>query len=253
MKTVYVTGFTIIETMLFLAISSLLVVGVLIGIGNSIGGQRYHDSITSLQSILQQQYSDVSNTGHSTSTWSCTIDASGNPKLVNTGSNVASGQSDCLVLGKYISSSDGQTINIKKVLGIALTSYFTDDIAAFSASKLTVTTVDSVDYKLEWGATLKKPNGGGVSNFSVLILRSPISGAVRTFIHPTSQVADDSIGSGNLLNVNNLGYSVTSCIKYDGSIGLDKTAIYISPNSASAGGIELWGSGVLKNGVGNGC
>ena len=251
MKTVYIAGFTIIETMLFLAISTLFTIGVIIGVGNSIGGQRYHDTITSLQSILQQQFSDVNNEGHSTSSWSCVIDASGKPKLTNTVSSVPSGQSECIVLGKFISSGDGKTLNIKKVLGVASSAYFTDDINALFASKATITSVDSEDYKLEWGATLKKPSAGGVSNFSILILRSPISGDVRTFIHPTSQVADTAINS--LVNLGNLSNSLTSCIKYDGSMGSDSTAIYISANAASAGGVELWGGGVQKGGVYNGC
>ena len=42
-------------TLLF---SVMLIIGVLAGAGTSINAQRYRDSVTSLQSTLQQQYSD---------------------------------------------------------------------------------------------------------------------------------------------------------------------------------------------------
>ncbi|MEP6710564.1 MAG: prepilin-type N-terminal cleavage/methylation domain-containing protein, partial [Candidatus Saccharibacteria bacterium] len=52
-------GFTIIEVMLFLAISGALAVGILIGSNVAITSQRYRDSLNSLQSLLQQQYNQT--------------------------------------------------------------------------------------------------------------------------------------------------------------------------------------------------
>jgi len=52
-------GFTVIEVMLFLAVTGLLAVGILVGSGVAIGQQRYRDSVNTLKSYIQQQYSEV--------------------------------------------------------------------------------------------------------------------------------------------------------------------------------------------------
>jgi type II secretory pathway pseudopilin PulG len=54
-------GFTIIEVMLFLAISGFLFVGILVGTGSGISRQRYNDSVQDIARILREQYSSVVN------------------------------------------------------------------------------------------------------------------------------------------------------------------------------------------------
>lgn len=55
-------GFTIIEVMLFLAVSGFLLVGILAGTGSSLANQRYKDAVQDLADILRSQYSYVSET-----------------------------------------------------------------------------------------------------------------------------------------------------------------------------------------------
>ena len=52
-------GFTVIEVMLFLAVSALMIVMVFVGMGAQIARTRFNDGIRSTQAFLQQQYSDV--------------------------------------------------------------------------------------------------------------------------------------------------------------------------------------------------
>ena len=54
-------GFTIIEVMLFLAISGLLFVGIIAGTSMSISRQRYNDSVQDFTQFLREQYSSVTN------------------------------------------------------------------------------------------------------------------------------------------------------------------------------------------------
>lgn len=237
MKTLYRAGFTIIETMLFLAISSLLIVGVIMATGGTLGAQRYHDSITSLQSVLQRQFSDINNIDHSSSTWTCTIVGS-DPVVSNSGSNSASGKSDCVILGKYITTSNGKTLVIKDVVGVAIYGSYSNDIVALTNSRIAVSQMGIETYDIEWGATLKKTDGS-IVNFSALMLRSPASGIIRTFINPTAVVADSNVRT--LVAATYLQNSLKACIRYDGSIGSDKTALFITANVADAGGIELQG------------
>lgn len=53
-------GFTIIEVMLFLALTGLLLSGVLVGLGSNLSRQRYNDAVEDIADILQDQYSFVS-------------------------------------------------------------------------------------------------------------------------------------------------------------------------------------------------
>ena len=55
-------GFTIIEVMLFLALSGLLLVGVLGGLGDNISRQRYNDAVQDVVNMMRDQYSFVSDT-----------------------------------------------------------------------------------------------------------------------------------------------------------------------------------------------
>ncbi|HEU4715394.1 MAG TPA: prepilin-type N-terminal cleavage/methylation domain-containing protein, partial [Candidatus Saccharimonadales bacterium] len=65
-------GFTIIEVMLFLAITGMLAAAILVGSGVAIGQQRYRDSVSSLQSYIQQQYNKVINvTNDRDKSWTC--------------------------------------------------------------------------------------------------------------------------------------------------------------------------------------
>jgi len=53
-------GFTIIEVMLFLAISGFLLVGILVGTGTSIANQRYKDAVQDTVDAIKNAYSFVS-------------------------------------------------------------------------------------------------------------------------------------------------------------------------------------------------
>lgn len=54
-------GFTIIEVILFVAISAALIVGLLLGVSSAIARQRYNDSVQDLADWLKTQYLAVSN------------------------------------------------------------------------------------------------------------------------------------------------------------------------------------------------
>lgn len=55
-------GFTIIEVMLFLALSGFLLAGILVGTGSSIANQRYKDAVQDAADALRKAYSFVSDT-----------------------------------------------------------------------------------------------------------------------------------------------------------------------------------------------
>jgi len=235
MKLLNKAGFTIIETMLFLGITGLLVAGLLVGTGTSISIQRYRDSVKELQSTLQQQYSDVSNVSN---------DNSGDLTCYGDGSISPKGQSNCVILGKFITATNSHSLSVKTVIGrIPLKSVSSlSDEAIFSEEgyNINISTMASSTYDIEWGASIVDKKGIDTS-FSMLILRSPSSGVIRTFVDPSRTIADKDIK--NLLNTSPsaLTQSANLCIDSNGLFTGTRNAIFITANSTGPNGVEVRG------------
>ncbi|TAL14011.1 hypothetical protein EPN95_04275 [Patescibacteria group bacterium] len=187
MGTSHNAGFTIIETMLFLAITGMLIAGLLVGVGTSVNIQRYHDSVTSLKSFIQSQYSAITNVENDRdSSWKC--DASATTSQSGTTQNP--GQSDCVVIGRYIVINGGSTIvttvdaypppNVSGTNG---------DIGDLKSNyTLGLSTVNQQTDSLAWGTVIAWPvSGSGAQSptmprsIAILIVRSPETGSVYTF------------------------------------------------------------------------
>jgi type II secretory pathway pseudopilin PulG len=177
------TGFTIIETMLFLAITGLLAMGILVGSGVAIGQQRYRDSVNSLKSYIQQQYSEVTNVANDRGkTWTC--DANGNVTAGDATSSEARGTSDCMVLGRFITvDASGKGLTASNIIGVrGAGATATSDIAEITSNyKLTASPVDTSTAEVSWGAQVVKEKTTTPMPLSILIIRSPLSGSVLTF------------------------------------------------------------------------
>lgn len=195
-------GFTVIETMLFLAISTVLVIALLAGSGTSINIQRYHDSVIGLQSVLQDQYFQTINVKNipPAGALSCTDNA---VIVVDPASPlIARGRSNCVMLGRIITIKSN-ILTVDTVIGNTTdasgTSY-ENDIKELEAYNFSVLPDQSELYELEWGTEIAWPSivdgtkvtGTTPRDFSMLILRAPSSGLVYTFS------ADGIIASNNL-------------------------------------------------------
>lgn len=232
-------GFTIIETMLFLAITAFLIMGILVGTGTSINRQRYRDSVSSLQSFFQQQYSEVANVENDRQPiYKC--DSSNTEKPL--------GQSDCFILGRFIASdsSDSGRLIIKGVLGTTTATNNNNDVLDLQDSDIIVSPVGGDTYNLEWGARLTDKASGHPSLYvSMLIVRSPSSGVIRTFIKSSTNQGDivqdgnirDLLDSTLLKGAN----ATTMCVDSNGLFLGARSALVISPDATGSSGIETLG------------
>lgn len=202
-------GFTIIETMLFLAITGLLVVGLLVGAGSSINVQRYNDSVTSLKTTLQDQYSQVINVNSAMPPSQLTCDTNG--VVVNQVGLPAGprGQGDCVVMGQFITIVD-TTITTNSVVGYnnLTSSAYINDIDELKDYKLSILPTNTSVNEIEWGSRIAWPKGGTSAkspttprSIAILILRSPKSGLSYTFTSDTisSSKLSDMIVAGNTI------------------------------------------------------
>ena len=226
-------GFTIIETMLFLGITGLMIVGILAGTGVSINIQRYRDSVSSLQATLQQQFSDVMNVSNS---------SDGNLACYGDGSTKARGQSNCVLLGRFITTTnDSKTLLIKNVIG------FTDDNAVVASNdmdalkqyNIKISPISNDSYNIPWDAAIVHQGSNVSMPFSMLIIHSPFSGVVRTFVSTNLSVTDSDIAT--LINKTALAQSAKLCVSSNNLFTGVKSAVMVMANATSSSSIETQG------------
>lgn len=176
-------GFTVIEVMLFLAVTGLLAIGILVGSGVTIGQQRYRDSVNGVKSYLQQQYNEVSNVINSRDrTWTC----SSTGVITEVASGEARGTSDCVIMGRFITIDATGT----KLTAANITAYRTpgapigaSDTLEIANYRLSASPIDVDTEEVAWGAQIIKDGTPAVTPLalSILIVRSPLSGSIMTF------------------------------------------------------------------------
>lgn len=177
------SGFTIIETLLFFALSGAMILGVLGGAGYAINVQRYREATTSLVSHLKSQYDQTINIQNNRNpNLTCSV-----PVGVRDGGihNRPLGMTECAIVGRFMQTTDGMTITSTPVYADARKTTATNDIDSLvQAGVFTNTSLVATDhYTLPWGTRLVQAGSDTVyAPLNILIVRAPASGAVMTFI-----------------------------------------------------------------------
>ena len=244
------TGFTIIETMLFLAISGLLILMIIGGTSASLNASRYRDSVETFKSMLQEQYAALTNIQNARdNSWSCNSAA----QSVQSGSGTDIGQSECLLLGKYLRIA-GKDVRIYNVLGLQQPGTPANDIASFkSGHALNVSTTETNTRSLEWGSEIAWANAGGVDqviprtprNLSILFLRSPLSGKIYTFTSNTVPADPNVITHTTLANMIAAGNTIPGqaarvvCVESGNPLVATNMAVRIGAYAAGPTAIEV--------------
>lgn len=231
-------GFTIIELILFLGITGALFAALMVGVNTNINQQRYKDSVISYKSLLEQQYSEVTYPRNErTDKWTCNNET-GVQQEPNGGE--ARGTSNCVLLGRYIQIKDeGTSVEAGSVVGIQPTdsSALVGDIVTLAAYTPRISPIDKQQYSIDWDSRLETIDKSS-SNASFLILRSPISGLIRTFALPEplpSKLTD-------ALTDVNAQARIKSCVVSNGNVGLPTQSVTVNASIGSANGVLLNGS-----------
>lgn len=250
-------GFTIIETMLVLAITGVLIVGLLVGLGSSIGNQRYLDAVSSFKNLLQDQYSQINNvTNDRTVNWTCSSSAV--PAVAPTGGTTP-GQSNCVLLGRYL-AVEGGTITMATVVGYPKSDTASSGTIASIKSDYTlgISTSSIESTSLEWGAHIAWPVSGGGSkpptsptspivprSLAILLIRSPVNGTAYTFTSDSvspitsvnSKVITDMMVSSLTASPGQVQRTV--CLDPNGFSVPEKIAVYIGAGASGPSSIEI--------------
>lgn len=258
------SGFTIIETLLFLGVTGLLVLGALIGVGTNVNIQRYRDSAETFKNVIQAQYSSVTNVQNGRdNNWSCT-NAAGATSDVN---GVDRGQTLCLVVGKYVRIQGG---NIKSYTVLARDRFAapaaTNDITALQTRYILNISKNEVDERtMEWNTEIAWPKTGPMAKASatprsiaLLFIRSPESGQVFTFTSNTVpsdadiQALQPTVSPAFLTSMIVAGNQTPGqgeqviCVESSGLFDLGQMGLYIAPFAASTNAVELMSTSTMQ-------
>lgn len=231
-------GFTIIEVMLFLAVSGALAAMILVGAGISINQQRYRDSVSSLKSYIQQQYSEVINvTNDREKNWSCSGIAEVKQTDVSGGED--RGTSDCVILGRFFTvDGSGTKLSAANVVGVRKSGAVDQpsDVAEIATNySIGTSPVSKDEDNVSWGAQIVKPKTTTPQPLSVLILRSPLSGGILTF----TEDDDQSENLGAMVAAGNMEKRDLCVNAEAGTFQGSRMAVEISAFATNQGSIQI--------------
>lgn len=248
MGTRYSSGFTIIETVLFLSVTALLVLGVMIGTGTSINNQRYRDSTETFKNLLQEQYGALESVRNGReNTWGCNSAA----QPVEGGSQKR-GQSNCVIVGRYMQINRGDIKTYTVLARETSEQERGSDVQTLELNYAYAVSEIEVDQRtMEWGTQIGWPvSGAGARpnptprSMAILFLRSPDSGAVYTFTSDTIPASGNPANGDGLKAMIRSGEAIpgqskrTICVKNGGLNPTGDTAVFISAFAAGPSAIE---------------
>lgn len=224
-----------IEVILFLAISGLMMLGVIVGVSGSINRQRYDDASSTLLDYMQSQYNLVDNVRNNRPN-----DRICNSGGFSSGSNQVRGTSDCTVAGRLIVSTDGKSIYSRPVYSLTTPLVnATTEVEILNGLSLKTAPDDikndDENFELPWQTRVytDKNNKSTSNNFSVLIVRLPTNGLTRTYI-TTNTITDlSSLWSGSTpiqLNI---------CVDTAGLTGAPATGAKVIKGAANSNGVQF--------------
>lgn len=232
-----VSGFTVIEVMLFLGISGLLMVGLMAGIGQGLNEQRYSDAVQDLKNTLQDQFAAMTSVQNNRSARTLTCNTFGAIVAAPSGSNESRGQSECVIVGRYlvIRGSEVSSYPITAYKKPPLSSPPADDVARILAQyALNLDTRSMSSTKLEWGAQLAWPTEGPYArnpttprSIAIIFMRSPETG--QSFIFSSNNVPSEGVLAS--LSTTSSPSFITGMLKNTASIpGRGSRTICIEPS-----------------------
>lgn len=194
-------GFTIIEVSLFLALSGMMMVGLMVGAGIAIAKQRYVDSVNFFAESLKNTYADIINVY--------------NGSTVSSESGGTAGRTNQVIYGKALVIGDPD-IEVDSNTGKRST-FYSYDIVGDIASSASVKSANTLSMLKELNPKVVKTSGSGASTTNsfygeskiiipwgayletpdeedfkavILIVRSPVSNSTHTYTYQANSISE---------------------------------------------------------------
>ncbi|MBR3204340.1 hypothetical protein IKF81_01500 [Candidatus Saccharibacteria bacterium] len=243
-------GFTIIEVVLFLALSGFLIGGIILSTNISISRQRYNDSVNDFAEFLRKVYSNVYNVSNNSEN----AGRSGQAiygKLIVIGEDAKKGGTvySYSVVGKAAKSSELNGTNIISMLKNDLHANVIKENASGG-----VEPYEREEYTIPWEALIQQTDSSKQFKGLILVVRSPVSGTIHTYsyINPPDNLMDykNKLETGsnasatnlfsNLLNDSNLTEKeINMCIQSEDNNWGKRRNVRIADRASNSSGVEL--------------
>jgi len=254
-------GFTIIEVALFLALSGLLMIGLIVGTNASISRQRYNDSVNNFAEFLRTAYNDVANISNDNTSSAGNSNTAVYGKLITFGEATENDAgtitpfSDVYVYdvaGYAVNSSyltDSNTIEVLKKVQANIVYDLNRDNPSNSAKNYTF--YRRTSYTIPWIASFEQPGTNKRYYGMLLIVRSPISGTIQTFsltYYDQSQVPNFSYAIANnpasIIDFSAVldtleRADVTICIDSEDNHSDHRRAVHLDRHAVNSSGVAL--------------
>lgn len=181
-------GFTLIEVSLFLAISGLLLIGIIAGTQSSIVAQRFNDSTQNFMEFLRALYSEVENPqgpgdGRSNYAIYGKLASFGQTTALD-GTAIPSNEQRIYVYDLIGDSSSTGTGSMVSMLG-SLNANVVIENKGKTGNTESVTMAGNVkEYSPTWGAAIDAAENGTLYTGTILVVRHPRSGTISTLVSP---------------------------------------------------------------------
>lgn len=231
-------GYTIIEVMLFFAVTGALMLGVMGSASVGVNTQRYSDAMNTFTAIIQQEFTNVTNVVNTKS-----IDTMCGP---GSGVERPRGISTCVILGRLMTVDAQGDIVLSNIVG--------SDPGTANDTNTELEVIQSYNPKIDinsqesdemsWDTKLERGAPLGTSVASVLILRSPRSGNVYSYVvHSASEIitSSDQLGDriGELIVASPAPNSVNQylCVDRSGWVVTPARAVRLAPFASGPSGV----------------
>lgn len=197
-------GFTIIEVLLFLAISGLMLAAAIMGVTANINNSRFNDGLRSTESYLQREYNEVAS-GVNDRDEALACDAFGQ---ITTGGpsnpTKSPGMTNCVILGRFIKLG-GSKLTSRYIIGYGATGKGDDTTAIRAMNPVVAPTI-------AYEGTYDVPGGIDIVNTTLpsstsaisdlAIIKSPASGIVLYYMKAGTASSGIDNSFINLINLN---------------------------------------------------
>lgn len=246
-------GYTIVEVMLFFGVTGALMLGILGTATLGVNAQRYNDAVNTFAAIVQQEFTNATNVVNTES-----IDS-----LCDGTTNATQprGVSSCVIMGRLMTIDSTGKIERSNIIGkedtSAVLSSTASELDVALSYRPTIDTQSKEVNEMNWDTNIEKSTFPGGSNVSFIVLRSPRSGNLYSYVihDPASPISNNGAlvsAFENLKNDPNGPQNAKDqymCIDRSGWVLTPTRVVKIAPYTSGPSGVSTVenSSGTLCN------